>query len=104
MDVEVNHPLGDEVGDPWDHPSFISTVDAICHNHVNNSLFNASPNAPSTLQSTSYPSSSTIPNISILPDTFRSSLQGNTEGFGISLRARERIWRSQQGRCVRYLS
>jgi hypothetical protein len=59
---------GDEVGDPWDHPSFISTVDALCNNQGNNSLINAPSSVPSTLYST------TLPTPCVAPSSFSKSV------------------------------
>jgi hypothetical protein len=41
MGDEVSNLLGLEAGDPWDHPSFLSTIDALCNNRGFNGATNA---------------------------------------------------------------
>jgi hypothetical protein len=41
MGDQLNNLSGLEAGNPWDHPSFLSTVDALCNNQGFNGATNA---------------------------------------------------------------
>jgi len=87
MDAEVSYPSGVNAGDPWDHPSFISTVDTICNNWGINSHINAPSSVPSNFQSNIIPSPFIVPSSITQPVTSYAPIHKEALWvFGVSMK------------------